>query len=94
MTIAPIVIPCIVFAVAMTFAGHVIDGGCVSLTVTVNEHVAVFDATSVAVHATVVVPMGKNEPLAGTHATVTPGQLSLAVVTNETTAPHWFASFP
>ena len=46
---------------------------------TVNVHVAVFAAASVAVHVTVVVPTGKDEPEAGTHAVVTPGQLSPAV---------------
>ena len=61
------------------FAGHVMVGGCVSLIVTVKLHVAVFVAASVAVHVTVVVPFGKNDPDAGEHITVTPGQLSLAV---------------
>jgi hypothetical protein len=58
------------------FAGHVIIGGSVSLTVTVNEHVAVFPDASVAVQVTVVVPSWKVEPEAGTHIAVTPGQLS------------------
>lgn len=79
MTFAPGTPPCIVFAVAVTFAGHVIVGACVSVTVTLNVHVAVFAAASVAVQVTVVVPTGKDEPDAGTHAVVTPGQLSLAV---------------
>jgi hypothetical protein len=60
------------------FAGHVIDGACVSLTVTEKEHVAVFIDASVVVHVTVVVPTGKVEPEAGTHAAVAPGQLSVA----------------
>ena len=42
------------------FAGHVIDGACVSLTVTVNEQLAIS-----AVLLTVVVPAGKNDPEAG-----------------------------
>ena len=60
------------------FAGHVIDGGCVSLTVTENVHVAVFIDASVEVHVTVVVPTGKVEPDAGVHTTAAPGQLSTA----------------
>ena len=46
---------------------------------TLNEHVAVFPEVSVAVQVTVVMPNGKQEPDAGLQATVTPGQLSLAV---------------
>ena len=42
-------------------------------------HVAVFCDVSVAVQVTVVVPTGKQDPEGGLHATVTPGQLSLAV---------------
>ena len=51
------------------------------MTVTVNEHVpsGEFGDASLAVHVTVVVPTGKVEPDAGTHATVAPGQLSVAV---------------
>ena len=40
------------------FCGQVIDGGCVSLTVTVNEQFAV-PATLEAVHVTVLVPTEK-----------------------------------
>ena len=58
------------------FAGHVIDGACVSLTVTEKEHVAVFIDASVVVHVTVVVPTGKVEKEPGVHVTVAPGQLS------------------
>jgi hypothetical protein len=58
------------------FAGQVIVQG---ITLTVKVQVAVFAEASVAVQVTVVVPTGKVEPLAGTHAAVTPGQLSLAV---------------
>ncbi len=51
-------------AMAVTFAGQVIDGGCVSLTVTVNVQsgLAVVPEAS---QDTVVVPLGKNEPEAG-----------------------------
>jgi len=47
--------------------------------VTRNEQVAVFPDISVAVHVTVVMPIGNIDPLAGTHEAVTPGQLSVAV---------------
>jgi hypothetical protein len=46
--------------------------------VTLNEQVAVLPDASVAVHVTVVVPTGNGVPDGGTHATVTPGQLSEA----------------
>jgi len=74
-------------------AGQVMDGGCVSFIVMVNVQVAVFPTASVAVEVTVVVPTGKKLPDAGTLTTVTPGQLSLAVMLKLTTAPHWFGSF-
>jgi hypothetical protein len=52
----------------------------------VNEQVAVLPLASVAVQVTVVVPTGMIEPEAGTHATVTPGQLSVAVGGGKVTA--------
>ena len=62
------------------FAGQVIDGGCVSLTVTVNEQLAVLFDESVTVHITVVVPVGNDEPDAGEQfGAPSPGQLSLTV---------------
>ena len=63
------------------FAGHVIAGGCVSLTVTVNMQVAfgLSGDVSIAVQVTVVVPTAKNVPDAGVHVVVTPGQLSEAI---------------
>ena len=60
-------------------AGHVTVGGVPSTIVTVNVHVPVLPATSVAVHVTVVVPALKVEPDAGTHATVGVPQLSVPV---------------
>ena len=48
------------------FAGHVIVGGCVSLTVTVKVQLGPL----VVVQVTVVVPFGKNEPDAGEQVTV------------------------
>ncbi len=78
----------------MIGAGHVATGACVSLTVTVNEHELVLFDASVAVHVTVVVPIANCVPLAGTHTTVVPGQLSDVVGSeNFTVAPHTFASF-
>jgi hypothetical protein len=56
----------------------VIEGGCVSLTVTVNEQVTLLLLASVAVQVTVVVPLGKTEPGAGVQLVVAPGQLSEA----------------
>jgi hypothetical protein len=65
---------------APLLGGHVITGGCVSLTVTVNMQLAVLADASVAEQVTVVVPFGKVAPDAGTQVTaLTPGQLSVAV---------------
>jgi len=60
--------------------GQVIDGACVSLTMMVNEQVAVFFEASLTLQFTVVVPFGKVAPDTGVHVGVpTPGQLSLTV---------------
>jgi len=61
------------------FAGQVIVGGCVSLTVMVNVQLEVLPDASIAVQVTVVVPFGKVEPDAGTQLTVVFGQLSVGV---------------
>ena len=63
------------------FAGHVIVGAVVSVTVTVKVHVVsgLFADASVAVHVTVVTPTGNVAPDPGTHVTVAPGQLSVDV---------------
>lgn len=50
---------------AVTFAGQLITGAWLSTTVTVNEHVAVLPAASVALNATAVTPTGKDEPEVG-----------------------------
>jgi uncharacterized lipoprotein YbaY len=71
--------PFVVFDVTTTFAGHVIEGSCVSCTVMVKEQVPVFPDASVAVQLTVVTPTGNVDPDAGAHTIVTPGQLSVAV---------------
>ena len=62
------------------FDGHEIAGGCVSLTVTVNEQLAVLPDASLTVQLTVVVPFKNVEPDGGLQVGVpTPGQLSVAV---------------
>src|SRR3954451_3659545 len=55
-----------------------ITGGSVSFTVTVNEPPVVLPATSRAVQATVVIPIGKILGDGRLHDTVTPGALSAA----------------
>jgi hypothetical protein len=79
-TVALLEIGQVCAATAVTFAGQVIVGGCVSLTVIVNEQLAVLPEASLTLHVTVVVPAGKNTPLAGEQTgTPTPGQLSETV---------------
>src|SRR5947207_3299793 len=57
----------IVLALAVMLAGHgPMVGGCVSLTVTVNEQLG----PAVVEQVTVVVPFGKNEPEAGEQVTL------------------------
>ena len=64
----------------VTLAVQVMFGGCVSLTVTVNEQLAELFTASFTLQLTVVVPFGKVEPDAGAQVGVpTPGQLSLTV---------------
>lgn len=64
----------------MTFDGQVIEGACVSLTVTVNEQLAGLPDASLTVQLTVVVPFANVEPDGGVQTGVpTPGQLSVAV---------------
>jgi hypothetical protein len=72
--------------------GQVTTGSSQSLTVTVNVLLEVLPAASVAVVVTVVVPIGKLEPEAGTEDTLTPAQLSLPVAVKVTIAPHAPAS--
>ena len=78
LTVAALEIGQVCATIAVTLAGQVIIGGCVSLTVTVNEQPAVLPAASATEQVTVVVPLGKVAPEAGEHTgTPTPGQLSL-----------------
>jgi len=69
-------------------AGQVIVGGSGSLTVTVKLQLVVFPELSVAVQCTVVIPLAKVLPFVGLQLTLTPGQLSLAVVAKFTTWLH------
>ena len=64
-------------------------GSVVSCTVTVNDFAEVLPAASLAVHVTVVAPIGNVEPEAGVHVgpLVTP-TLSVAVTVNVTRAPE------
>src|SRR5882724_11357732 len=66
----------------MMFAGQVIVGGCVSLTVTLK----VQTVTPLVVTVTVVVPVLKNEPLGG--RATRDGQASLPQALKVTVAPH------
>src|SRR5262249_59913640 len=75
-------------ALTVMALGQVMTGACVSLTVTVKVQVAVLPCASVAVLVTVVVPTAELLPLAGTLATLTPGQLSVAVTENVTLLAH------
>jgi hypothetical protein len=61
------------------FAGQVTTGTSVSVIATVKLQAFVLPAASVAMQATVFVPMGKLAPLAGIQLTVAPGQLSVVV---------------
>src|SRR2546429_7488831 len=60
------------------FPGQTMAGFSVSLTVTVKVQAFVFPVASGAVQVTVVVPVAKADPLAGTQTVATPGQLSVA----------------
>lgn len=83
-------IPGVLFIVI--FAGHDVNtGSSLSVTVTVNEHVATFPLISVAVYDMLVMPIGKLEPLGNPVVCVNtnPPQLSLATGAGQnTTAPH------
>jgi hypothetical protein len=63
-----------------------IHGATALLRITLNEQFAVLPDVSVAVQVTVLVPYAKVLPLAGIQLYVTPGQLSLTVGANVTTA--------
>jgi len=69
------------------FAGQVIDGGCVSFTVTVKLQVASGGMPLAAVQLTVVLPFGNTLPDGGTQVTVGVGR-PVAVTVNVTVAVH------
>ena len=70
------------------FAGQLICGSSLSVTVTVKLQVEVLPCASVAVLVTEVVPTAKLLPLAGALATLTPGQLSVAFTVKVTLLLH------
>src|SRR5438552_17048144 len=63
-------------------------GFCSSVTVTVNVQFEVLPLASVAVHTTLLVPLTKLVPEAGTHNTEPPGQLSVNENGNVTLVAH------
>jgi len=75
-------------AFTVIFAGQVITGAWVSLTVTVKVHWLLLPLLSRAVLVTVVVPTGKAKPLGGTLSTFVTTQLSVAVTLNVTLLVH------
>ena len=63
-------------------------GAWLSATMTAKLQLFVLPATSAAAQTTVFVPLAKVEPLAGVHATVAPGQLSLTEGVKATICSH------
>src|SRR5258705_3556843 len=71
----------------MIFAGHVIRGSSVSVTITLNVFVTEFPLASIARQVTTLVPLLNVDPEGGTQTTSNwPGQLSLAPESKFTTA--------
>src|SRR5260370_33852744 len=68
-------------------AGRLITGGVVSITVTVKVPFAVLPCVSVAVHVTVVGPIGNVAPETGAQANVAASSGSVALTTYVTAAP-------
>src|SRR5258706_5652950 len=75
-------------ALIVTFAGQVIVGGSVSLTVTVKLQFELLPDASVAVHTTVVVSLAKLDPPAGIHTIGPPTQVSLNFALKLTMLEH------
>ena len=69
--------------------GHMICGTSLSFTVMAKLQLLLWPAMSFAVQVTIVVPLLKLAPDGGLQKTVPPGQLSLIVGANVTTAAHW-----
>jgi hypothetical protein len=61
------------------FAGQLICGFSVSLTITMKEQVAINPAASVTVQLTVVVPLGNADPDVGLQTTAPAGNVQLSV---------------
>ena len=80
-------------AVNVMFDGHATAMRSKSLTVTVNEHVAVAPPPSVAIQVTGVTPIPKLDPLDGVHTMLKIGQLSVAGIKKLTTAKQDPGSF-
>ena len=72
-------------------------GGCVSVTMTSKQQLAMLPDASLTLKHTVVVPGGKNEPEGSPLVSIgvpTPGQLSATVGSGYVMmAPHWLGSF-
>jgi hypothetical protein len=82
----------LVHSTPLMLAGHVMTGGVVSTTVTVNEQLAELPLKSLAVHVTVVVPMRNVLPETGEQVITGFGsQISLAIARNVTAAPAGLA---
>jgi len=75
-------------ALTVIFAGQVICGSWLSITVTVKVHVPLLPLLSRAVLVTIVVPTGKEKALAGTLVTLVIAQLSVAVTVKVTLLVH------
>lgn len=63
----------------LTFAGHVMIGPSESITIMLKLQRVVFEAESVPVHVTIVLPIGNRVPEGGAHSTDAPEQLSVTV---------------
>src|ERR1043166_5544409 len=74
--------------------GQLIVGGWLSTTVTLKVQFEVLPLASVAGHTTLVVPLAKLEPDAGTHRIEPPGQLSVSVARKLTLLAHWPGAVP
>src|SRR6266850_2144422 len=80
--------PAALVASTVAFAGTVMTGPVVSVTVTVNDAVLWLPCASVAVHVTVVAPTGNVDPLAGVQVVATaPSSVSVADAVKVKTAP-------
>src|SRR5439155_8240569 len=72
----------------VTLAGQLMLGDWLSLTVTVKLQLELLPDVSVAVHTTLVVPLGKLDPDAGTHTIEPPRQLSVKLAKKLTLLEH------